>query len=180
MTRRLVESTFVTLDGVINEPQKWSPPYWDDQHSAYATKLMNPAEALLLGRATYEGFASAWPQRSGDSYTDKINDMPKYVASRTLKEVTWNASIIDGDVATRVAELKKGSGGDLLKFGTGELDRTLLEHRLVDEYHFWLFPVIAGKGQRLFDDFDLTHLQLVETTPFDSGIVVLTYTSKAA
>lgn len=178
MTRRLVESTFVTLDGVINEPQKWSPPYWDNQHNAYATKLMEPAEALLLGRATYEGFASAWPQRSGDPYTDKINSMPKYVASRTLKEATWNASIIKGDVATKVAKLKQESGGDLLKFGTGELDRTLLENRLVDEYHFWLFPVIAGQGQRLFDNFDLTHLQLVETTPFDSGIVVLNYTTK--
>ncbi|HEU4750647.1 MAG TPA: dihydrofolate reductase family protein, partial [Acidimicrobiia bacterium] len=119
-----------------------------------------------------------WPQRSGDPYTDKINSMPKYVASRTLKEATWNASIIKGDVATKVAKLKQESGGDLLKFGTGELDRTLLENRLVDEYHFWLFPVIAGQGQRLFDNFDLTHLQLVETTTFESGIVVLNYTTK--
>lgn len=178
MARKLVESTFVTLDGVINDPQNWGPPYWDDQHSAYATKLLEPADALVLGRATYEGFADAWPQRSGDPYTDKINAMPKYVASRTLQDATWNATIIRGDVASEVAALKEQPGGDLLKFGTGELDRTLLEHGLVDELHLWMFPVIAGGGQRLLDDVDVTHLELVDSTPFDSGIVVLTYSPK--
>ena len=82
--RKLVESTFVTLDGVIDSPQEWSPPYWDEEHAAYASKLLFAADALLLGRATYEGFAEAWPQRSGDAYTDRINEMPKHVASRTL------------------------------------------------------------------------------------------------
>lgn len=178
MARKLVESTFVTLDGVISDPQNWGPPYWDDQHSAYATKLLEPADALVLGRATYEGFADAWPQRSGDPYTDKINAMPKYVASRTLQDATWNATIIRGDVASEVAALKEQPGGDLLKFGTGELDRTLLEHGLVDELHLWMFPVIAGGGQRLLDDVDVTHLELVDSTPFDSGIVVLTYSPK--
>ena len=76
MTRKIVESTFVTLDGMISNPQDWSPPYWDDQHGAYAASLLEPAEALLLGRATYDGFAAAWPTRSGDPYTDKINAMP--------------------------------------------------------------------------------------------------------
>jgi dihydrofolate reductase len=178
MTRRLVESTFVTLDGVISDPQVWGPSYWDDDHASYATKLLEPAEALLLGRATYEGFASAWPQRSGDPYTDKINAMPKYVASRTLTEATWNASILEGDAAEAVAALKAQNGGDLLKFGTGVLDRTLLEHRLVDEYHFWMFPVIAGGGQRLLDDVAPTHLELVDHTRFGSGIIVLTYAPK--
>lgn len=178
MARKLVESTFVTLDGVIGDPQIWGPPYWDDQHDAYNVKLLEPADALLLGRETYEVFAQAWPQRSGDPVADKLNSMPKHVASRTLKDARWNATILEGDVASAVTSLKGQPGGNLLKYGTGELDRTLLEHRLVDEYHFWMFPVIAGGGQRLLDDIDATHLQLLDTTQFDSGIVVLTYGPK--
>jgi dihydrofolate reductase len=176
--RKLVESTFVTLDGVIENPQHWSPPYWDDEHTAYASKLLFASDALLLGRATYEGFAQAWPARSGDEYTDRINAMPKYVASRTLTEATWNAAIIEGDVADAVAQLKDQGGDDLLKFGTGELDRTLLEHGLLDELHFWIFPVLAGSGRRLIEAIDVTHLELIDSTRFGSGIVVNTYAPK--
>jgi dihydrofolate reductase len=174
--RKLVESTFVTLDGVISEPQSWSPPYWDDDHFAYSRKLLFGADALLLGRETYEGFAQAWPERSGDEFTDRMNSIPKHVASRTLSEATWNATIIQGDVAAAVAELKQEPGESILKYGTGELDRTLLEHGLLDELHFWVFPVLAGSGQRLIEGIETTHLKLVETTRFGSGIVVLTYT----
>lgn len=168
---KLVESTFVSLDGVISNPQEWSPPYWDDEHAGYARKLLWDADALLLGRKTYESFAQAWPPRAGaDEYTDRINGMPKLVASRTLTETTWNASVLDGETAEAVARLKEGTS--LLKFGTGELDRTLLEHGLVDEFHFWIFPVVAGSGERLFDGFDTTHLKLVDVSTFGSGIAV--------
>lgn len=176
--RKLVESTFVTLDGVIENPHHWSPPYWDDEHTAYAGKLLFASDALLLGRATYEAFAQAWPARGGDEYTDKINAMPKHVASRTLTEATWNATIIEGDVAEAVALLKDADGDDLLKFGTGELDRALLEHGLLDELHFWIFPVLAGSGQRLISGIDVTHLELIDSTRFGSGIVVNTYAPK--
>jgi len=176
--RKLVESTFVTLDGVINAPQEWSPPYWDEEHARYATKLLFAADALLLGRATYEGFAQAWPSRSGDDYTDRINGMPKYVASRTLKEATWNATILRGDVAEEVAKLKAEEGENILKFGTGELDRTLIANRLVDEFHFWIFPVLVGGGQPLIEGIETTHLELVQTTTFSTGIVVHTLTPK--
>ena len=176
--RKLVESTFVTLDGVIENPHHWSPPYWDDEHAAYAGKLLFAADALVLGRATYEGFAQAWPARSGDEYTDRINAMPKHVASRTLTEATWNATIIEGEVAEAVARLKDAEGDGLLKFGTGELDRTLLEHDLLDELHFWVFPVLAGSGQRLIDGIDVTHLELIDSTRFGSGIVVNAYAPK--
>lgn len=178
--RKLVESTFVTLDGVISSPEVWGQPFWDDEHAAYAQKLMAPADALLLGRVTYEGFAQAWPQRSGDPYTDKINAMPKYVASNALKDATWNATIISGDVAAQVKELKQAAGGDILKFGTGELDRTLMQHGLVDEFHLWVFPIVHGSGDRLFDAFDAARLELQRTTAFKSGIVVLQYGPKAA
>ena len=116
--------------------------------------------------------------RAGDPFADRLNAMPKYVASRTLRDASWNASILDGDVAARVADLKASDGQDILKYGTGELDRTLLGHDLIDELHLWMFPVIAGGGQRLLDDVETTHLELVDTTRFRSGIVVLTYTPK--
>jgi dihydrofolate reductase len=173
--RKLVESTFMTLDGVISNPQEWGPPYWDDEHAGYAAKLFDRADAMLLGRATYEAFAQAWPQRSGEG-ADRFNAMPKHVASRTLTETTWNASLIEGDVVEGVAALKAQDGGDLIKYGTGELDKTLAEHRLVDEFHLWVFPVVAGRGARIFDGLDFTTLKLVETNPFESGIVVLVYT----
>ncbi len=170
---KLIESTFVTLDGVISAPQDWGGPYWDDDHAAYASKLLFAADALLLGRATYEGFAAAWPTRSGDDYTDRINAMPKFVASNTLEDATWNATVISGDVAAEVARLKDGEGLDLLKFGTGELDRALLGHGLVDELHLWTFPLVAGRGDRLLDGLDLTHFELVDSVRFGSGIVVM-------
>jgi dihydrofolate reductase len=176
--RKLVESTFVTLDGSISDPQTWSPPYWDEEHAAYASKLLFAADALVLGRATYEGFAAAWPSRSGDPYTDRINEMPKHVASRTLRETTWNANVLEGDAAEAIAALKAEDGGDLLKFGTGELDRALLEHGLLDELHLWVFPVLVGSGQRLIEGIPTTHLELVDTTRFGSGIVANTYTPK--
>ena len=174
--RKLVESTFVTLDGVIENPQNWSSPYWNDEHSGYASKLLHAADELLLGRKTYEGFAQAWPERSGDPYTDKINAMPKHVASRTLEAADWNATILEGDAAEAVAKLKERPGENLLKFGSGAFSRTLLEHGLIDELHLWIFPVLAGGGERLIDGIEPLHLRLVETTPFSTGLVVNTYT----
>jgi dihydrofolate reductase len=175
--RKLVESTFVTLDGVMSNPQRWGPAYWDDEHASYAHDLLFNADALLLGRKTYEAFAEAWPARSGDEYTDRINSMPKYVGSRTLEDASWNSTVLSGDVVEEVARLKDQPGQDLLKFGTGEFSKTLLANNLVDEYHFWMFPVVAGSGDHLFEGLDITHLKLVGTTTFKSGIVVLRYAS---
>jgi dihydrofolate reductase len=181
--RKLVESTFVSLDGSIENPQNWSPPYWDDEHRDYATKLLWDADALLLGRKTYEGFAQAWPPRAGaDEFTDRMNAMPKYVASSTLQDgdMTWNATLLQGDTVDAIRRLKGEDGGTLLKFGTGELDRTLLENGLVDEYHFWYFPVLAGGGQRLIEGIETTHLELLDTARFKSGIVVHVLAPKQA
>ncbi len=123
--RKLVGSTFVTLDGVISDPQAWGPPYWDEEHFAYAARLLEPADAMLLGRRTYEGFAEAWPQRGGDPFTDKFNAMPKHVASRTLTDTTWNAAVIPGDLVDGVRALKAQDGGTIVKYGTGEVDAAL-------------------------------------------------------
>jgi dihydrofolate reductase len=177
--RKLVESTFVTLDGVISDPQVWGMPYWDDEHNEYARRLLFSADALLLGRKTYEGFAQAWPERAGNDFADRFNELPKYVASRTLPpgEAEWNATVLAGEVAEAVAAAKEQPGESIVKYGTGEFSQTLLEHKLVDEYHFWLFPEVVGDGERLFDRFRAS-LELLDTTRFGSGIVVLTYAPK--
>jgi dihydrofolate reductase len=183
--RKLVESTFVTLDGVIadtipstapnSSPEKWGARYWDDEHAAYAHDLLFESDALLLGRLTYEVFAQSWPPRRGD-LADRINNLPKYVASRSLQApLEWNATLIEGDLAGEVAKLKDRPGQNILKYGTGELTHSLMEDRLIDEFHFWIFPVAIGKGKRLLDGIETSHLKLLNTTTFKSGIVVLTY-----
>ena len=134
-----MESTLVTLDGVISSAAV-GPPYWDDQHGQYAHDLLFASDALLLGRKTYEGFAQAWPSRTGDDYADRINSMPKYVASTTLHDTTWNATLLGKDIADEVAKLKQEPGQNILEFGTGELDRALLGQNLGDQLHFWVFP----------------------------------------
>lgn len=174
--RKLVESTFVTLDGVISDPHLWGQPYWDDEHNAYNGKLLSRADGLLLGRETFEGFAEAWSSRAGDPDADQINALPKWVASRTRDEITeWNGQKIEGDVVQAVRALKAEDGGDLLKYGTGELDRTLIEAELLDELHLWLFPTVAGSGGRLLDGVlgGATHLTVQDRVPFTSGITVL-------
>jgi len=144
---------------------------------------LRPRSDLRLGRPVVGAgdlrrFAEAWPSRTGDEYSDRINSLPKHVASTTLQETGWNATLITGDVADEVAELKRQPGENILKFGTGQLDRALIERDLVDEFHFWFFPIVAGSGERLLDGLDVTHLKLVNTTPFASGIVVLAYAPK--
>lgn len=188
--RKLIESTFVSLDGVIDdtrpstasraEPHHWGSPYWDGDHNGYVVNLMETADAHLLGRVTYEGFAESWSVRSGPE-ADVFNNLPKYVASRSLTEVTWtNSTLLQGDVAEAVAALKEQPGKNIVKWGTGELDRTLVAHGLVDEFHFWYFPVIVGAGKHLFEGagFDTTHLKLADLTRFDSGIAVHIYVPK--
>jgi len=173
--RKLVESTFVTLDGVISDPQNWAPPHWDDEHASYARELLYSSDAMLLGRKTYDGFKQAWPERAGDNdFADRFNEMPKYVASRTLPagQAEWNATVLDGDVADAVRQLKGTEGENIIKYGTGEFSKALLDAKLVDEYHFWVFPEVAGDGERLLDGYRAS-MELVDTTRFGSGIVVL-------
>lgn len=184
--RKLIESTFVSLDGVIDDtrpstaspaqPYHWGHPYLDEDQAGYVRKLTESADAMLLGRVTYEGFAQVWPTQEGWE-AEFMNGVPKYVASRTLRETTWNATLISGDVAEVVARLKEQPGKDILKWGTGELDRTLVAHGLVDEFHFWYFPVVVGAGRHLFEGagFDTTHLKLADISRFGSGVVVHVY-----
>jgi dihydrofolate reductase len=173
--RKLIESTFMTLDGVISSPQDWGSAYWDEEHASYSNRLLDDAGSILLGRATYDVFAAVWPTRAGDAYADRINQLPKHVASTTLSDAGWNTTVLPEDVASAVAELKQQPGGSILKFGTGQLDRTLLAHGLLDELHLWIFPVVAGAGERLLEGATMTQLKLLDTTTFASGIVVHVY-----
>ncbi|TCO28490.1 dihydrofolate reductase [Kribbella steppae] len=174
---KLIESTYISLDGMVSGESFWGAQmsFQDDNHVEYAGKLLDSADALLLGRATYEAFAGSWPSRTG-VLAEKLNPLPKYVASRTLTDATWNAEILPGDAVDAVAELKASREGTLLKYGTGSFSRALLEAGHLDELHLWLFPFIAGSGDTLLPELPTTHLNLAEVTKVGNGVVVLTYT----
>jgi len=174
--RKLSLQEFVTLDGVMESPEKWNGAFWSDELEVYARDRLFEADALVLGRATYEAFVSSWPLRSGDDFSDRINSLPKYVASRTLRNPGWNASVIDGDVAEEVTNMKAQPGRDLLVYASGELVNTLMAHDLIDDYRIWVFPIVFGAGKRLFDRHDSKALKLVDTRSFDTGVVILSYT----
>jgi dihydrofolate reductase len=179
--RKLIESTHVALGGEIGSPQNWAFPYLDDEHGRYATELLDTADALLLGRRTYEGLSAAYPAMASNPFVDRMNAIPKFVASTTLTEATWNATIIPGDVVEFVADLKRQPGGNLVKYGNGPLDEPLMAHNLVDEFHLLLTPVAAGAGQHLFEAIKgAPQLTLADVRRFASGVRLLGYTPKAA
>jgi dihydrofolate reductase len=176
--RRVIVSTYVTLDGRVDGLQDWVVPYDDDGAAEYHTDLLMNSDGLLLGRKTYEDFAATWPSRSGElPYVDKLNSMAKYVASTTLSVLEWeNSHLIEGDVAEGVAKLKKQPGQDLVMYGCHDLMHNLLEHDLIDEYRILVHPVLLGKGRSfLKDGAERVNLDLVDTTVIPSGVAVLTY-----
>ncbi|MGZ6314442.1 MAG: dihydrofolate reductase family protein [Candidatus Limnocylindrales bacterium] len=177
MPRKVVASTYVTLDGYIDEPGNWSFPFWCDEAMEFKSKELFASDALLLGRITYEGFAAAWPTMEGTGqFGEKMNAMPKYVASRTLSTATWNATIMKGDVAQKVRELKQGNGGDLLIGGSGQLIDFLTGHGLIDEYRLMIHPIVLGDGtKRLFNIVPKRTFALVDSIAFPTGLVVHTY-----
>jgi len=183
--RRVIVSTFVTLDGVMEAPETWSFDFHDEQNMKDALQTVLGAEALLLGRTTYDGFAEAWPSRTDPmGFADKMNSMPKYVASTTLREPSWNGTqILDGaggDIASQVAELKRGGDGDLLMYGSATLMRHLLAAGQIDELRLLLNPVIVGTGRKLFTDGQLrTTLDLVDTHQYPGGMARLTLRPRA-
>jgi dihydrofolate reductase len=179
---RIVVTEYLTLDGVMEAPNKWSLQFWSDDAAKFKFDELFAADALLLGRVTYEGFSAAWPTMTDEAgFADRMNSLPKYVASTTLKNPTWNASVIKGDVAAEVAALREKPGRDILVAGSADLVDTLARGNLVDEYRIMLHPVIAGEGKRLFKNgLDQTEFDLVHVQQFSTGIVVLTYRPKIA
>ena len=176
--RKVIASEFVSLDGVIENPV-WTFRFTGEEQQRFKYDELPAADALLLGRATYEGFAAAWPhmtEQAGE-YADMMNGYPRYVVSTTLEQpLGWsNSTLIKGDVAEEVPELKRQPGGDIMVFGSGSLVNKLMHLGLIDEYRLMVFPVVLGSGQRLFgNSVEETVLELVGTETFDTG-VVLTY-----
>ncbi len=183
--RKLIETTHVSLGGEVGLIQDWVFPYLDEEHKAYTARQLREADGLLLGRLTYEGLSAAYPTMSGGdsevftAFIARMNSIPKYVASTTLQETSWNPTVIQGDVASFVTDLKAQPGGNIIKYGNGPLDVTLMEHGLIDEFRLLLTPVAVGKGQHLFEDIDTApSLSLVDVTRFKNDVVVLVYTPK--
>ena len=180
---KVVVSQFITLDGVVEDPggaEEFDRGGWafkfdrGPEGDEFKLDEVMASEVLLLGRVTYEGFAKAWPSRSGD-FADKFNGMPKYVVSTTLMDPEWNNStVIDGDVAEAVAELKLEVDGDILVNGSVQLVQMLVEHDLVDEYRLMVFPTVLGAGKRLFGKTsDAVALRLVDAKPAGETLILI-------
>jgi dihydrofolate reductase len=173
--RQLVVSEFVSLDGVMGEPQDWSFPYANDEFMAFKREELWASDVQLLGRKTYEGFAAAWPTRQGE-FADRLNATPKYVVSTTLTNAGWNNShIIKTNVAAEIKKLKASNGPNILVHGSRTLVQTLLSEGLIDELRLLVYPLVLGAGLRLFDRTGVK-LNLTESKAFATGVVALRYT----
>jgi dihydrofolate reductase len=178
--RKIINSTYISLDGVIEAPHTWPPTGPDDPRAGtIQTELLLSCDAVLMGRRTYEGFAPVWPTRSGDPYSDRINTMPKYVVSSTLRDPEWaNTTVIEGDPIEEIGRLKAQPGGDIVQYGFGRLSHALMEHGLLDELRLWVHPLFvggAGPDDLIYRDGPGAMFELRDTTTFASGIVVLSY-----
>jgi dihydrofolate reductase len=178
--RKVVASELVSLDGVMGSPHEWAFSYSNDEMEQANASGMAASDALLLGRATYQEFASYWPyQNSADQpYTDYLNSTPKFVVSKTLEEpLEWQYStLIKGDVAKEITELKQQPGKDITIIGSAALVQSLLRDGLLDELRLMVHPVVLGSGKRLFEDEgDQKALELVDSKTFSTGVLYLTY-----
>jgi dihydrofolate reductase len=179
--RKIINSTYITLDGVIEGPHLWPSlgrPS-DERFGQIQTDLALSCDALLMGRRTYDGFAPVWPTRSGDPLSDHVNAMAKYVVSTTLKDPEWNnTNVIGGDVAAEITRLKQAPGKNIVQYGFGVVSRLLLEHGLLDELRLWVHPLIVGADRPsdlLFGAAPAVGFELTDATTLSDGIVVLSY-----
>lgn len=171
---KVVAVIYTSMDGVMEEPA-WTAPFWTDDHSKFQGGQLAASRALLLGRKTYDGMSMAWPAMEEEG-AERMNSIPKFIASTTLDTVEWNSVLIKGDVAEEVAKLKSEPGGDLLVYGSGDLTGYLIEHDLVDELKLFVHPVTLGTGKRLFRDGATGKTwTLAGSYVFDSGAIVLDY-----
>ena len=179
--RKIVNSTYITLDGVVEGPHLWPSTGrpGDQRAGEIQTGLLLSCDAVLMGRRTYDGFAPVWPTRSGDPYSDRINAMPKYVVSTTLEQPAWNNThVIAGDPVGEITRLKQAEGKDIVQYGFGAVTRLLLDHDLLDELRLWVHPLILGTGDPsdlLFGAAPAIGFRLTDATTLSDGIVILSY-----
>ncbi|MBS1602378.1 MAG: dihydrofolate reductase family protein [Bacteroidetes bacterium] len=183
--RKIIVTEFITLDGVVEAPGGnetphphggWQAKFRHPEGGKYKLDELSNVEALLLGRKTYEKFAEYWPSGIGTPFGDRMNQLPKYVVSQSLKTAEWNNSHILRDVAGDLTALKKTDGGDILLYGSATLAKALLHHDLVDELRLMLCPVSVGGGLRLFDDDrELKKFSLKSSRALDNGVLIIEY-----
>ncbi len=194
--RRIVASEFITLDGVMESPDKWSFPFWIEEIGKFKFDELHASDALLLGRVTYEIFAAVWPNLTdqetwkrvkaaggkvsakpeANPFADRMNSIEKFVVSTALRKVEWkNSTLIKEDAVEEIRKLKEQDGKDILILGSAELVNVLMHHDLIDEFRLLVYPIVLGEGKRLFKDETKTTLRLNEAKAFGSGVVLLRY-----
>jgi dihydrofolate reductase len=183
--RKIINSTYVTLDGVIQNPLDWPAlGSFSSEGNTIQTELLLSCDAVLMGRHTYDGFVPVWAPRSGDPYTDHINAITKYVVSTTLTEPEWaNTTVIDHDPIDAIRDLKQQPGADIVQYGFGRLAHALMAEGLLDELRLWVHPFFVGNSngsELLYQAGSAGTFTHADTTTLDSGIVILTYRAKTA
>jgi dihydrofolate reductase len=183
--RKIIVTEFITLDGVVEAPGGnetphphggWQAKYSSPEGGKYKMEELLSVDSLLLGRKTYEQFASYWPTQTGNVFGDSMNQYPKYVVSTSLQKAEWNNSYILRDVAKEVAELKNTDGGSILIYGSATLVKSLLHHDLIDELRLMVIPVSVGGGLKLFDDnLELKKFGLISSQVMENGVIILHY-----
>jgi len=182
--RKLIASFFISLDGVVEAPDKWHFPYFNDEMGQAVGEAIAATDSMLLGRRTYEEWAAFWPQQdpASDPFVSVMNETPKFVASRTLDKVEWqNSTLLEGDLAEAVNELKARPGKNIGMSGSATLVRSLLERGVLDELRLLVHPLVVGQGAKLFPDgASPVSLELVDSKTFSTGVLDLTYRPAAA
>jgi dihydrofolate reductase len=173
--RKVIQSTLISLDGVVDDPGSWGRKYFDPAWWRSYDQALESCDALLLGRNTYEMLARE-NSAVDNTYTRQMSGIRKYVFSSNLKNADWkNSVLVRGDVAAEVAKLKREDGKDIMSYGHGPLGQTLLEHKLLDEIHFWIHPVLVGRGKVALRDNLRGELKLIESKTRANGVVVVSY-----
>jgi dihydrofolate reductase len=185
LLRKIIVTEFITLDGIIEAPggnetahphRGWQRPYSSSEVEKYKIYELSSVDTLLLGKNTYEMFATYWPGQTGEGFADRINQMPKYVVSQSLEKAEWNNSHLLRDVAKDVAALKQSDGGDILVYGSATLVKALIHHDLTDELRLIVYPLLIGGGLRIFDDNrELKKFELKQSRAVDNGVLILEY-----
>ena len=173
--RKVIAAEYLSLDGIMSDPA-WTSPYFNDELASAQRELLFQSDLLLQGRVTYEGMSSAWMKSSDEQgFTDRMNALPKRIATHSSAELTWNATAIQGDVPAEVERLRQQNGGHVLIYGSGQLVRSLMQRDLIDEFRLIVCPVVVGSGQHLFTDGVQATLSLVDITTTSTGVALMTY-----